>query len=129
MSAPWPRSNPFVVHKFGGTSVGTPDAIRQVVDIVETALAAPSDSVAVVVSAMGGKPKVTDMLLDLVSLAAQGRVDEYSTRLNQIEKKHMDAIEVRAAGSGLGELERNTHVGTHAGRSGVHDAALEARRR
>ncbi len=61
-------------------------------------MAGAADSVAVVVSAMGGKPKVTDMLLDLVSLAAQGRTEEYSTRLDQIEKKHMDAIEVRMPG-------------------------------
>jgi aspartokinase len=67
-----------------------------VVDIVETALAHPGDNVAVVVSAMGGKPKVTDMLLDLVTLAAAGNTAEYTTRLAQIEQKHMEAIEVCA---------------------------------
>ncbi len=34
------------------------------------------------------------MLLDLVTLAAAGRIDEYTTRLSQIEQKHMDTIEV-----------------------------------
>lgn len=48
----------------------------------------------VVVSAMGGKPKVTDMLLDLVSLAAAGKVKEYTDLLSAIEKKHMDSITV-----------------------------------
>ena len=124
----WPRTAPFLVHKFGGTSVGSVAAIRQVVDIVEgvigqppsvgtspagtpTAVDAldaaidtppslkktvsPSESIAVVVSAMGGKPKVTDMLLDLVTLAARGAVDEYSELLNKIEQKHMDTIVVR----------------------------------
>jgi hypothetical protein len=98
MSAPWPRPNPFVVHKFGGTSVGTPEAITSVVSIVETAINKGGDSVAVVVSAMGGKPKVTDMLLDLVTMASQGRTDEYRARLNDIEKKHMDTIEVHTRG-------------------------------
>jgi hypothetical protein len=51
-------------------------------------------NMAVVVSAMGGKPKVTDMLLDLVSLAVEGKVDEYSALLNGIEQKHRDAVEV-----------------------------------
>ena len=50
----------------------------------------------VVVSAMGGKPKVTDMLLDLVSLAAAGKVKDYTDLLSAIEKKHMDSITVRA---------------------------------
>ncbi len=63
---------------------------------METALAHPGDNVAVVVSAMGGKPKVTDMLLDLVTLAAAGNTAEYTTRLAQIEQKHMEAIEVCA---------------------------------
>ena len=69
---------------------------------MEEALAAPGDNVAVVVSAMGGKPKVTDMLLDLVTLAAAGNTAEYTTRLSQIEQKHMEAIEVGPQG-----VERN----------------------
>ncbi len=49
----------YFVHKFGGTSVGTPAAIEAVIEIVEsTLLANLQDRVAVVVSAMGGKPKV-----------------------------------------------------------------------
>lgn len=129
----WPRKKPFVVHKFGGTSVGSVSAIRQVVDIVEevigSAAVAPSDItldlapapaespksveasrgrpyLAVVVSAMGGKPKVTDMLLDLVTHAAKGRCEEYAALLSGIEKKHMDTIivseQTRGGGAGGG---------------------------
>lgn len=51
--------------------------------------------VAVVVSAMGGKPKVTDLLLSTLTMAAQGDLAGAVAVLTQIEKKHMDAIQVR----------------------------------
>lgn len=44
--------------------------------------------VAVVVSAMGGKPKVTDLLLDLVHAAAADRLDEIELKTNSILEKH-----------------------------------------
>jgi hypothetical protein len=120
LSAPPPAYSPsnFVVHKFGGTSVGSVEAILKVVEIVEDVIgpcappsagsstsASPEDvsldlhsgntpRIAVVVSAMGGKPKVTDMLLDLVSLAAKGRVAEYTDLLDRIEIKHTNTIQV-----------------------------------
>jgi bifunctional aspartokinase / homoserine dehydrogenase 1 len=65
------------VHKFGGTSVANADCYRMAASIVEeqigihTDTAAPKDlSLAVVVSAMGGKPKTTDLLLGTVEAAA-----------------------------------------------------------
>ena len=54
--------------KFGGTSVGTPEAISQVVEIVQGNLQA-GDRVIVVVSAMSG---VTDSLIDAARKAASG---------------------------------------------------------
>jgi len=48
--------------------------------------------VAVVVSAMGGKPKVTDLLLDMVHAAAAGRNDEISRNMEIIQTKHRECV-------------------------------------
>ena len=56
------------VHKFGGTSVGNADCMKKAIKIVKNRL--KESRIAMVVSAMGGKPKVTDMLLDTVHAAA-----------------------------------------------------------
>lgn len=58
----------WVVHKFGGTSVGSASCMRKCIDIIKPMTRI--QRVAVVVSAMGGKPKVTDLLLDMVHAAA-----------------------------------------------------------
>jgi aspartokinase len=69
------------VHKFGGTSVANANCYRKVAEIVEEQLGiVPSDTnesthisplhLFVVVSAMGGTPKVTDLLLRSVEEAA-----------------------------------------------------------
>ena len=55
------------VHKFGGTSVGSADSMRKCIDIIRPRC--DQNRVAMVVSAMGGKPKVTDLLLDSVRAA------------------------------------------------------------
>ena len=44
------------VHKFGGTSVGSADCMRKCIEIIKPLTA--DRRVAMVVSAMGGKPKV-----------------------------------------------------------------------
>lgn len=78
----------WVVHKFGGTSVGSASCMKQCRDIIQQCYEA-NTKVAVVVSAMGGKPKVTDMLLDSVHAAARGEKDTISQKLlNEIHKKH-----------------------------------------
>ena len=82
----------WVVHKFGGTSVGSIDAIRRVKRIVEAA-AAGGDRIAVVVSAMGGKPKVTDILISLVALALRGDVQGYEASLERLRTRHFEVIE------------------------------------
>ncbi|RLN60606.1 hypothetical protein BBJ29_005827 [Phytophthora kernoviae] len=79
----------FVVHKFGGTSVGSADCFAKVADIV-SAVNAPR--VAVVVSAIGGKPKVTDLLISLLELAKQRRTAECDEILATIRKKHHDVV-------------------------------------
>ncbi|CAK4414794.1 unnamed protein product [Aphanomyces euteiches] len=79
----------FVVHKFGGTSVGNADAMKAVQQIIagET-----SDSIAVVVSAMGGKPKVTDLLISLVELAKKRETDAIAKIIQDILRKHEKAM-------------------------------------
>ena len=56
------------VHKFGGTSVGSADAMRKAIEIIIPKL--KENRIGMVVSAMGGKPKVTDLLLNSVHAAA-----------------------------------------------------------
>ncbi|EQC28583.1 hypothetical protein SDRG_13659 [Saprolegnia diclina VS20] len=79
----------FVVHKFGGTSVGNAEAMKAVQAIVA---GVESDKIAVVVSAMGGKPKVTDLLISLVELAKTKQTSTIQAIVDQIEAKHAAAV-------------------------------------
>ncbi len=74
--------------KFGGTSVGSSAAIRQVVDIVRDGLAS-GDELAVIVSAMSG---VTDQLLDSARAAAAGDQNRYTCINADIRGKHFAVI-------------------------------------
>ena len=71
------KSN-WIVHKFGGTSVANADCMRQCIKIIEPLLL--HNRIAIVVSAMGGTPKVTDLLLNAVHSAA----DRNDIRVNEI---------------------------------------------
>lgn len=73
------------VLKFGGTSVGRAEGLRQVKRVVE----ACHEEVIVVVSALGG---VTDQLLLTSRMAAAGDM-EYKNQLDQIVMRHRQAIE------------------------------------
>jgi bifunctional aspartokinase / homoserine dehydrogenase 1 len=77
-----------ITMKFGGTSVGSAEAIEKVVDIVQRTRATGTP-VAIVVSAMSG---VTDMLLRAVKAAVSGDRWEYMSLSNSIRDKHEDAI-------------------------------------
>lgn len=70
------------VLKFGGSSVGTPERIRVVKKIIESA----SFPAVVVISAFHG---VTDQL-NQVSLSASQRKEEYKEMLNKLIYKHKD---------------------------------------
>mmetsp|Transcript_13662 Transcript_13662/g.22791 ORF Transcript_13662/g.22791 Transcript_13662/m.22791 type:complete len:919 (+) Transcript_13662:124-2880(+) len=83
-------SNRWVVHKFGGTSVGTAESMKKCVEIIRPFTS--TQRVAVVVSAMGGKPKVTDLLLDMVHAAAGGRTQEIVEKMDLIMSKHRTCI-------------------------------------
>jgi aspartokinase/homoserine dehydrogenase 1 len=74
------------VHKFGGTSVGNANCMRACIEIVKPKLS--DKRIAMVVSAMGGKPKVTDLLLDSVHAAAEGKLEESHLKLSNIREKH-----------------------------------------
>jgi len=75
------KLDPWVVHKFGGSSVADADCFRKVAAILE---AASAGRLAVVLSALRG---VTDSLLRLVALAE--RQDEgFRTELAQLRARH-----------------------------------------
>lgn len=87
-----------VVLKFGGTSVGSPQAMLQVCDIVHAA-AARWGRVVVVTSAMGKSPdpkdqiKVTDALLTAARTAASGDGETYRRIRRELSAKHSAAVQ------------------------------------
>jgi aspartokinase/homoserine dehydrogenase 1 len=74
------------VLKFGGSSVGTSDAIIKVIAIVKQRV--QEKPAIIVVSAMSG---VTDQLILLAQSASQGN-EAYKTIIQNIEQKHLDAV-------------------------------------
>ena len=76
------------VLKFGGSSVGTEEAVKQMLAIVVTSI--QREKTIVVVSAMSG---VTDQLIMLAQTAAQGN-EAYKTIIQNIEQKHLDIVRV-----------------------------------
>jgi bifunctional aspartokinase / homoserine dehydrogenase 1 len=78
------------IMKFGGTSVGTSEAIRQTASIMTTAFnESPDDPPVAVVSAMGG---VTNLLLDHARAAARGD-HQAAMNLNQkLLDRHLTAL-------------------------------------
>lgn len=90
------------VLKFGGSSVGTPDRIRSVIDIVLEQLRI--EPAGVVVSAFQG---ITDLLVETANRAAQGQA-EYMQHVDHITKRHREAVNAlisqRRQGSVLGAI-------------------------
>lgn len=83
-----------VVHKFGGTSVGSAERFAAVADIVgeqcATTTVGARDGIIVVVSAMSG---VTNQLLSGAWAAAEGRTRDYERILAGLAERHQRAIE------------------------------------
>ena len=77
-----------ITMKFGGTSVGGPDAITNVIQIIKQELA-NGNRVVVVVSAMSG---ITDMLLRSVKAAANNDRWEFTSLSQKMRDKHEEAI-------------------------------------
>ncbi len=88
-----------VVMKFGGTSVGSAAAIRQVVDVVGRSHR-QGDRVVVVVSAMSG---VTDMLLKGARQAEQGDIDTAHRAHKEMLARHTEVIDAFLAGTAIRE--------------------------
>ncbi len=78
-----------VVVKFGGTSVGSPEAIRQAVEVIGKTRSAWPNQV-VVVSAMAG---VTNQLLESAKRASQGDPHYYQEVARELEQRHLDVVE------------------------------------
>jgi aspartokinase/homoserine dehydrogenase 1 len=76
-----PAASPWIVHKFGGSSVADADCFRRVADIIE---AQQGPRQGVVLSACKG---VTDSLLRLVSLA-ESRDEAYVAQLELLRERH-----------------------------------------
>ncbi len=77
-----------VTMKFGGTSVGSTDAIRNLVKLVRDTKEAHAEQVVVVVSAMSG---VTNMLQEGLLSAEGGDAETHRMLSNQLMKKHWEA--------------------------------------
>jgi len=73
------------VIKFGGSSVGTPERIRSVIEIVRRY---DTRELVMVVSAFGG---VTDQLIRVSNLAVQGNAS-YKEVLGAVEARHLEAV-------------------------------------
>jgi bifunctional aspartokinase / homoserine dehydrogenase 1 len=96
----WPgfEDRYWIVHKFGGTSVASAECFQAVAQIVQQQAAATAYDeandttapvhIAVVLSAMGGKPKVTDLLLDAVKYAAERDNAQVDRVLGLVLEKH-----------------------------------------
>ncbi len=75
------------VLKFGGTSVGSVESIKQVIQIIEKHRN-NNDQIAVVFSAMGG---VTNQLIEIGRMATTGQVD-YMELVRRIEDRHFNVV-------------------------------------
>jgi bifunctional aspartokinase / homoserine dehydrogenase 1 len=93
-------SFPWIVHKFGGTSVANAERYRHVARVLA---AEPRDArPAVVVSAMSG---VTDLLVRTVELASR-RDPQFEPALTAIRKRHAQAIAELLGGEEADDLTR-----------------------
>ena len=77
-----------LVMKFGGTSVGSPDAITQAVNIVKRS-SQDWDQMVVVVSAMRG---VTDLLIQSAETAASSDEQAFLSLIGELDNRHQDTI-------------------------------------
>ncbi|MBP9718072.1 bifunctional aspartate kinase/homoserine dehydrogenase I, partial [Candidatus Gracilibacteria bacterium] len=75
------------IMKFGGTSVGSPERIKEVIAIVKMAL--KKGKVAVVVSAF---TKITDDLIEMAQRAAKGD-ESYAELYQSLHKRHVQTVD------------------------------------
>lgn len=89
------------VLKFGGSSVATPERIRNSVAIVRMRM--HEVNVAVVVSALGG---VTDELIAIMDKAC-GNDAQWSARFDHLKKRHADSAQALTSGAATSDLLRD----------------------
>jgi aspartate kinase len=109
-----------VVMKFGGTSVEDAAAIRRLVDIVQSRMAAHP---VIVVSALA---RVTDQLLEAGNTAAKGHLGVALAIVRNIYVRHEDLADALVEGSAHSTLDRDLRGEFRALESLLHD--LEANR-
>ena len=91
-----------LVMKFGGTSMGSAEAIRRTAEIVGAARA-DWPQICVVVSAMSG---VTDLLLQTAQAAAHGDNRALPAALSRLADRHLSTLsELKSSGPGRAEIE------------------------
>ena len=91
-----------LVMKFGGTSVGSADALVKAAQIVKDARA-EYPRVVVITSAMSG---VTNLLLDSAELASQGKVDSLASTESTLREKHFAAADALIKNEHLREVTK-----------------------
>lgn len=87
--------------KFGGTSVGSPENIKKTIAIIQKTQ--QKHDLAVVVSAF---TKITDHLIHTATLAAKGDPG-YKDQLNEIKKRHLEAVQELISGKRFAEVQKN----------------------
>lgn len=84
-----PDSQQTLVMKFGGTSVGSTDALTKATQIIKEARV-QYPRLVVITSAMAG---VTDLLLKCATLATQGNIDSLPNAESALREKHFSAAD------------------------------------
>lgn len=96
-----PRGSQWVVHKFGGTCMATPERIKAAAELM---IKNESPGTVVIVSAMGSHPsspiKVTDIILRMLSKAEEAN-PSFKEDLEALHKKHIDAAQGLLEGDAL----------------------------
>ncbi len=92
-----------IVMKFGGTSVADADAIRRVVALARSAREREGVPPVLVVSAMSG---ITDRLLAVASSAESGDEASASAAIDDIARRHLEAIDALLADHTAGAASR-----------------------
>ncbi|HSL46769.1 MAG TPA: aspartate kinase [Anaerolineales bacterium] len=103
-----PDSQQTLVMKFGGTSVGSVEALTQATQIIKDGREKYS-RVVVITSAMSG---MTDLLLKSATLAAQGNVDFLSEAESILRQKHFAAADALISDEKLCE-ETKAQIDAH----------------
>jgi len=77
-----------IVLKFGGSSVGKPERIKNILSIIQPRIQAGED-LCIVCSAFGG---TTDQLISMIDTASRGN-EKYMETLNAAKQRHYDSAE------------------------------------